>query len=158
MESCVAGASQSEGQGDGAFANARAPTTAEKGAGDAVREAATGTDPVGQQVAKLKKCKQKRRFSEEADDVRAVHAFRSVKSHLAPRGKRTKRFDEAASILNAHPQAPFSVNGKTLHDRFQLVKRKFEVKDKKDESRLGVEETVTERDRILVDVVDEAVD
>jgi len=62
MESCVVGASESEGQGDGAFANARAPTTAEKGAGDAVREAATGTDPVGQQVAKLKTCKQKRRF------------------------------------------------------------------------------------------------
>jgi len=55
MDPCVVGASESGGQGDGASANAGAPTTTEQGAGDAVKEAAAGTDPVGQQVAKLKK-------------------------------------------------------------------------------------------------------
>jgi len=158
MDPCVVGASQSGGQGDGASANAGTPTTAEQGARDAVKVAAAGMDPVGQQVAKLTKGKQKRRCWEEADDVRAVHAVRSVKAHLAPRGKRIKMFDDAAAIFNGHSQAPFSVNGKALHDRFELVKRKFEVKDKRDDSRSGVEETATELDKNLVDVVDDAVD
>jgi len=52
--------------------------------------------------------KLRRRWTQDADVI-CVHSVRSANAHRAPRGKRVKRYGEAARIFNDHPQAPFKV-------------------------------------------------
>lgn len=86
-----------------------------------------------------------------------LKAIVGVSAHVAMRGTRTKRFEAAASAFNAHPQAAFKTRGKTLRDHFNLLRKQFSAADKKRASQSGKGEELSERDKILADML-EAVD
>ncbi|GAB0494468.1 hypothetical protein MMPV_005761 [Pyropia vietnamensis] len=98
--------------------------------------------------------KGRRRLWSEALDVLGLKAILGVSAHVAARGTRTKRFQEAADAFNAHPQAAFTTKKNTLRDHFNQLRKQFSAADKKKASQSGQEEQLSERDRILADMVD----
>jgi len=102
------------GGGASTDADASVRTTPEEEDGHPGDEAADG----GQETGVFSKNKQKHRCWEESDDVRALHAVRSVKARVALRGKRNQLFEETAFVFNEHPQALICATGRAFHDRF----------------------------------------
>ncbi|OSX71142.1 hypothetical protein BU14_0587s0003 [Porphyra umbilicalis] len=87
----------------------------------------------------------------------AVDAIRAAKAHVAPHGKNTKRFEQAADIFNKHRQAvDFQINSKALSDRWSTLKKAFAVKNAADESATGTEPSWTPTEMVLIDAVPEA--
>lgn len=103
---------------------------------------------------KVAQPKGRRRHWSEAQDVLGLKAILGVSAHVAARGTRTKRFQEAADAFNAHPQAAFTTKGKTLRDHFNQLRKQFSAADNKKASQSGQEEQLSERDKILADMVD----
>ena len=98
-----------------------------------------------------------RRLWKPEHDKMAVDAIRAAKVHVAPNGKKTKRFEQAAEMFNQHPQAvDFSINSKTLSDRWSTLKKAFAVKNAADESATGTEPSWTLAEMVLIDAVSEA--
>jgi len=98
-----------------------------------------------------------RRLWRPEHDKMAVDAIRAAKAHVAPHGKKTKRFEQAADIFNQHPQAvDFSINSKALSDRWSTLKKAFAVKNAADESATGTEPSWTPAEMVLIDAVPEA--
>jgi len=90
-------------------------------------------------------------------DKMAVDAIRAAKAHVAPHGKNTKRFEQAADIFNEHRQAvDFPINSKALSDRWSTLKKAFAVKNAADESATGTEPSWTPTEMVLIDAVPEA--
>jgi len=98
-----------------------------------------------------------RRLWRPEHDKMAVDAIRADKAHVAPHGKKTKRFEQAAEIFNQHPQAvDFSMNSKALSDRWSTLKKAFAVKNAAYESATGTEPSWTPAEMVLIDAVPEA--
>jgi len=102
--------------------------------------------------------KQKRRRWDKDHDILGVNAVSAAGGHVASRGTITERFEAAAAIFNAQPQARFTTDGKALRDRFLLLKKNFKLSDTREALRTGHEEEVTPLDKVLVDVVEAADD
>jgi len=60
--------------------------------------------------------KLRRGWTQDADVI-CVIAVRGANTHRALRGKLVERYGEAVRIFNDHPQAPFKVDYKAIHDR-----------------------------------------
>ena len=98
-----------------------------------------------------------RRLWRPKHDKMAVGAIRAAKAHVAPHGKKIKRFEQAADIVNQHPQAvDSSINSMALSDRCSTLKKAFAVKNAADESATGTEPSWTPAEMVLIDAVPEA--
>lgn len=86
----------------------------------------------------------------------ALKAILTSSAHVAPRGQRLKRFEDAADAFNKHPQAAFKTSGKNLLDHFATISSQLSREDKKKARRTGEEEDTSERDKLLADMVDAA--
>ena len=67
--------------------------------------------------------KQKRRSWTDSYDVKLINAARAANAHVAPRGKISEWFENAATIFNSQPQAPFTVTGNVMQDRFNSKRK-----------------------------------
>lgn len=104
--------------------------------------------------------KQKRRKWEDAHDVKLLKAARAANAHVAPRGKIAERFEKAAVIFNSQPQAPFSVTGKVIQDRFGTLRKLDTTQDNAERSKTGYEKESddTELEVLLRDVMPKSIE
>jgi len=72
--------------------------------------------------------KQKRRRWDEDHDTLGVNVVSAVGGHVASRGTITERFEAAAAIFSAQPQARVTTDGNVLRDRFLLLKRTLSLR------------------------------
>lgn len=100
--------------------------------------------------------KGKRRTWLTDQDVLALKAILTSSAHVAPRGQRLKRFEAAATTFNDHPQAAFKTSGKNLLDHFNKISSQFSAEDKAKARQTGQEEELSERDKILSDMIEAA--
>lgn len=70
-----------------------------------------------------------------------------------PLRMRTKRFGDAARTFYAHSRAAFETNRKRLRDHFNLLRKQVSSADKKKARKTSQEDGLSERDKILVDMV-----
>lgn len=77
-------------------------------------------------------------------------------AHVAPRGLRLRRFEDAAATFNDHPQAAFKTSGKNLLDHFTKISSQFSDEDKRKARETGQKEEPSKRDKILADMIDAA--
>jgi len=87
-----------------------------------------------------------------------VKAVLGAGAHVFPYGTRTKRFADAATVFNAHPQTTRTMDGRLLRDHFYSLKEAFSFKDKKQAGETRTEEVVTALDRLLIDVIEKVAD
>ena len=87
-----------------------------------------------------------------------INAVSAVGGHVASRRTITERFEAAAAIFHAQPQARFTTEGKALRDRFLLLKKNFKLTDTREALRTGHEEEVTPLYKVLFDVMEAAYD
>lgn len=144
--------------GSGAVAAVSTPPFGGSGVAGVADIRVAGALSASYATAKPSKGKKQRCRWLEPHDMMAVHAVRAANAHVTPRGTNTKRFEEAADIFNGHPQAPFRVDGKAVHDRFDLITERFLKKDKEEAARTGVEAKETELESIMQDMTEAAED
>lgn len=70
-------------------------------------------------------------------------------AHVAPCGKSTELFTQAANALSVQRKAPFETDHKALHDRFFLLVSKFEKESMKRAGAAGIEEELTPKEELL---------
>jgi len=98
-----------------------------------------------------------RRLWRPDHDKMAVDAIRVANAHVAPHGKNTKRFEQAADIFYQHPQAvEFSIHSTAFSDRWSMLKKAFAFKNAANKSATGTEPSWTPAEMVLVDAVPKA--
>jgi len=104
--------------------------------------------------------KQERRSWTDSHDVKLINAARAANAHVAPRGKISERFENAATIFNSQPQAPFTVTGKVMQDRFNTLRKQYTTQDNADAKKTGheKEDGDTELQVLLQDVMPKSVE
>lgn len=78
----------------------------------------------------------------------------SVGAHVAPWGKTTELFTQAANAFNGQRGSPFQTDAKALQDRFHLLVSKFEREVHKRADATGVDEELSPRDVLLQNAAD----
>ena len=104
--------------------------------------------------------KQKRRSWTDSHDDKIFNAARAANAHVAPSGKISERFENAATIFNSQPQAPFTVTGKVMQDRFNTLRKQYRTQDNADAKKTGheKEDGDTELQVLLQDVMPKSVE
>ncbi len=77
------------------------------------------------------------------------------KAHLPEYGKIFERFDAVAVALNRSKALPWQSDGKQCRDRRRLISRSWKQRDAALASSTGREESITERDVLLSDLIEE---
>jgi len=99
--------------------------------------------------------KQKQRPRTDSQDVKLINAARAANANVAPLGKISERIENIGTIFISQPQAPFTVTGKVMQDRFNILRKQYTPQDSADARKTGneKEDGDTELQVLLQDVM-----